>query len=80
MLPDSTTTIGDGESARTDRPFHIYPDISLAVSLSSGWFAAAIGYCVERTMNADDRIRAKLSTCVAAWRGLPRLDNILNRL
>lgn len=28
MLPERTTTIGDGESVITERPFHIYSVVS----------------------------------------------------
>lgn len=29
------------------------------------------------TMKAVERINAKLSSCEAAWRGLPRLENMV---
>ena len=43
MLPDKTTTIGEGESVATESPF--------------------------QSMNAVERMRAKLRTCVRSWRG-----------
>jgi len=51
---ESTTTMGDGESAATERPF--------------------------QSMKAVERMRAKLRTCAASWRGwrVVRAENILN--
>lgn len=51
MLPESTTTMGDGESASTESPFHI--------------------------MNAVVIMSAKLSICVSARRGEPRVESIV---
>jgi hypothetical protein len=71
MEPERTTTIGEGESLMTERPFHIYLSLVLGQSEQLGlrWF--------WRTMNAVERTMAKLRIWAAACRGFPRADNIM---
>lgn len=67
MEPERTTTIGDGESLMTERPFHICDEVSMCLVSDK---------IRVRTIKAVDRISAKFMSCAAACRGFPRLDNM----
>jgi hypothetical protein len=83
MDPERTTTIGDGESAAMERPFHICTLRDKSVEDTAGLkitgllvYMGVVRSEMIRTMKAVDRMRAKLSSWAAACRGFWRLDNM----
>jgi hypothetical protein len=75
MLPDRTTTMGEGESVIRDRPFHIwYGMMSMRAGKhgqsTDGWQGRTGN--LQHTMKALERMRAKLRTWAANWRGFWR--------
>ena len=51
MLPDSTTTMGDGESVATDRPFHSIKAVERTRAKFRIWVRNCRGWRDERVEN-----------------------------
>ena len=58
MLPDRTTTIGDDESVKTDRPFHSMNAVERTRAKLRTWAASWRGWRFEREENmiADSEV------------------------
>jgi len=59
ILPDSTTTIGDGESEITLRPFHIMNAVERMRAKLRTWASAARGLCNADSMAGNILGRAR---------------------
>lgn len=50
MLPERTTTMGEGESEMTERPFHIMKAVERIKPKFRTWARACRGFCRKENM------------------------------
>lgn len=67
-----TTKNNDDRAGRIGNHGKTLPHLPLGLA------RASLGRAAVHTMKAVERISAKLSSCEAAWRGFPRLDNMFS--